>query len=190
MTWRDINIKKFKEINSILKDTNLTDIEKEISLISIIFNLDEDSLYDMDLKTLKGYSTQIAFIEEFNPDYGKCPKIERIGDVEVSVDYSLSHFSVAQYIDFMANIQANVDKERDIARLLSCILIPKGKKYNTDYDLEAFIKQIEINLNIYDAESMLFFYIVESLRLLKHSHKVLMMRALGKKMARKMGFKF
>ena len=184
MTWNDINIKKFKQINSILKDTNLTDVEKEISLISIIFNLDEDDLYDMDLKTLKGYSTQIAFIEEFNPDYGKCPKIERIGDVEVSVDYNLSHFSVSQYVDFMANIQS---KERDTARLLACILIPKGHKYNVDYDLEAFIKQIEINLNIYDAESMLFFYIVESLRLLKHSHKGLMMRALGKKMAKKMG---
>lgn len=187
MTWRNINIKKFKEINRIIKDTNLTDVEKEISLISIIFNLDEDDLYDMDLQTLKTYSTQIAFIESFEPDYGKCPKIERIGDIEVSVDYNLSHFTVAQYIDFMANIQT---KEPDIARLLACILIPKGKKYNVDYDLEAFIKQIEINLNIYDAESMLFFYIVESLRLLKHSHKALMMRAMGKKMARAMGFKY
>ena len=187
MTWRNINIKTFNKINEIIKDANLTDVEKEISLISIIFNLDEDDLYDMDLQTLKTYSTQIAFIESFEPDYGKCPKIERIGDVEVSVDYNLSHFTVAQYIDFMANIQS---KERDIARLLACILIPKGHKYNVDYDLEAFIKQIEINLNIYAAESMLFFYIVESLRLLKHSHKVLMMKALGKKMARKMGFKF
>ena len=186
MTWSDINIKTFKKINEIIKDTNLTDIEKEISLISIIFNLDEDDLYDMDLKTLKTYSDKIAFINTFEPDYGKCPKIERIGDIEVSVDYNLSHFTVAQYIDFMANIQT---KDRDIARLLACILIPKGKKYNVDYDLEAFIKQIEINLNIYDAESMLFFYRVESLRLLKHSHKVLMMRALGKKMARKMGLK-
>ena len=190
MTWSDINIKTFKKINEIVKDTNLTDIEKEISLISIIFNLDEDDLYDMDLKTLKTYSDKIAFINTFEPDYGKCPKIERIGDIEVGVDYNLSHFSVSQYVDFMANVQANVDKERDIARLLACILIPKGHKYNTDYDLEAFIKQIEINLNIYDAESMLFFYIVESLRYLKRSHKVLMMRAMGKKMAKKMGLKF
>lgn len=187
MTWKDINIKTFKKINKIIKDTNLTDVEKEISLISILFNIDEDELYDMDLQTLKPYSTQIAFIEEFNPDYGKCPKIDKVGDIEISVDYNLSHFTVAQYIDFMANIQS---KERDIARLLACILIPKGKKYNTDYDLEAFINQIEINLNIYDAESMLFFYIIESLRLLKHSHKTLMMRAMAKKMIKKMGFKF
>lgn len=187
MTWKNINIKTFKKINKIIKDTNLTDVEKEISLISIIFNLDEDDLYDMDLNTLKTYSTQIAFIESFEPDYGKCPKIERIGDIEISVDYNLSHFTVAQYVDFMANIQS---KDPDIARLLACILIPKGKKYNTDYDLEAFINQIEINLNIYDAESMLFFYIVESLRLLRRSHKVLMMKAMAKKMARKMGFKF
>lgn len=187
MTWKDINIKTFKKINKIIKDTTLTDVEKEISLISILFNIDEDDLYDMDLQTLKTYSTQIAFLDSFEPDYGKCPKIEKIGDIEISVDYNLSHFTVAQYIDFMANIQS---KDPDIARLLACILIPKGKKYNTDYDLEAFINQIEINLNIYDAESMLFFYIVESLRLLKHSHKVLMMKAMAKKMARKMGFKY
>ena len=187
MTWKDINIKTFKKINKILKDTNLTDVEKEISLISILFNIDEDELYDMDLQALKTYSTQIAFIEEFNPDYGKCPKIDKVGDIEISVDYNLSHFTVAQYIDFMANIQS---KEADIARLLACILIPKGHKYNTDYDLEAFINQIEINLNIYDAESMLFFYIIESLRLLKRSHRTLMMKALGKKLIKKMGFKF
>ena len=187
MTWNDINIKKFKEINKIIKDETLTDVEKEISLISIIFNIDEDDLYDMDLKTLKTYSTQIAFIEEFNPDYGKCPKIERIGDIEIAIDYNLSHFTVAQYIDFMANIQS---KEADIARLLACILIPKGHKYNTDYDLEAFINQIEIELNIYDAESMLFFYIIESLRLLKRSHRTLMMKAMARKMIKKMGFKF
>lgn len=187
MTWKNINIKKFKQINSILKDETLTDVEKEISLISILFNIDEDELYDMDLQTLKTYSTQIAFIESFEPDYGKCPKIEKIGDIEISVDYNLSHFTVAQYIDFMANIQS---KDPDIARLLACILIPKGKKYNTDYDLEAFINQIEINLNIYDAESMLFFYIVESLRLLRRSHRTLMMKALAKKMIKKMGFKF
>ena len=113
--------------------------------------------------------------------------MDKVGDIEISVDYNLSHFTVAQYIDFMANIQS---KDQDIARLLACILIPKGHKYNTDYDLEDFINQIEINLNIYDAESMLFFYIIESLRLLKRSHKVLMMKALGKKMARKIGFKF
>ena len=187
MTWKDINIKTFKKINKIIKDTNLTDVEKEISLISIIFNIDEDELYDMDLQTLKGYSTQIAFIEEFQPDYGKCPKIEKIGNIEVSVDYNLSHFTVAQYVDFMANIQS---KDPDIARLLACILIPKGHKYNTDYDLEDFINQIEINLNIYDAESMLFFYIIESLRCLKRSHKVLMMKMMARKMLQKMGFKF
>ena len=187
MTWKDINIKTFKKINKILKDTNLTDVEKEISLISILFNIDEDELYDMDLQTLKTYSTQIAFIEEFQPDYGKCPKIEKIGDIEISVDYNLSHFTVAQYIDFMANIQS---KEPDLARLLACILIPKGHKYNTDYDLEDFINQIEINLNIYDAESMLFFYIIESLRLLKRSHRTLMMKAMARKMIKKMGFKF
>lgn len=187
MTWKDINIKTFKKINKIIKDTNLTDVEKEISLISIIFNIDEDELYDMDLHTLKTYSTQIAFIEAFEPDYGKCPKIEKIGDIEIGIDYNLSHFTVAQYIDFMANIQS---KEPDIARLLACILIPKGKKYNTDYDLEDFINQIEINLNIYDAESMLFFYIIESLRLLKRSHRTLMMKAMARKMIKKMGFKF
>ena len=44
MTWKDINIKTFKKINKILKDTNLTDVEKEISLIPVLFNIDEDEL--------------------------------------------------------------------------------------------------------------------------------------------------
>lgn len=185
MTWKDINIKTFKKINKIIKDINLTDVEKEISLISILFNIDEDDLYDMDLQTLKTYSTQIAFIEEFNPDYGKCPKIERIGDVEVSVDYNLSHFTVAQYIDFMAEINST---EPDIARLCATILIPKGHKYNDGYNLEEFIEQIEQELNIFDAESLVFFYLIKSLKLISKSHKALMMRAMANKVVKAFRF--
>lgn len=154
MQWKDINIKQFKNINKILKDKDLTDIEKNLELIAYVFNLDEDDLYDMDLSTIHKYTNELEFLNEFKPDYAKEPKIKHIGDYEVGVDYHLSKFTVAQYIDFMAEINSG---EPDIARLCATILIPKGNKYNDGYNLEEFIEQIEQELNILDAESLVFF---------------------------------
>lgn len=187
MQWKDINIKQFKNINKILKEENLTDIEKNLELIAYVFDLSEDDLYDMDLATIRKYTNEIEFINEFKPDYTKEPKIKRIGDYEVGVDYHLSKFSVAQYIDFMAEINSN---EPDIARLCATILIPRGHKYNDGYNLEEFIERIEQEVNIFDAEALVFFYLIKSLKLINKSHKALMMKAMAKKMIKKMGFKF
>ena len=124
-------------------------------------------------------------MNEFKPDYAKEPKIKTIGDYEVVVDYHLSKFTVAQYIDFMAEINST---EPDIAGLCATILIPKGHKYNDGYNLEEFIERIEQEVNIYDAESLVFFYLIKSLRLINKSPKVLMMRMLGNKMVKAFRF--
>lgn len=186
MNWKDINIKTFKKIKSILNDNQLIDIEKNISLVSVIFGISEDDLYEMDLNQIKHYINQIEFVSNFEPEYTKCPKIKKIGDIEVYIDYNLGKFSVAQYMDFMANMSV----EPDIARLLATFIIPKGKKYNTDYNIEDFIKTIESELNIYDAECLLFFYILKSLKSLRNSRKALMMKWMGNKMHKAMGFQF
>ena len=185
MQWKDINIKQFKNINKILKEENLTDVEKNLKLIGYVFDLSEDDLYDMDLGTIHKYTNELEFINEFKPDYTKEPKIKRIGDYEVGVDYHLSKFTVAQYIDFMAEINST---EPDIARLCATILIPKGHKYNDGYNLEEFIEQIEQEVNIFDAEALVFFYLIKSLKLINKSHKALMMRRLGKKMVKAFRF--
>lgn len=185
MQWKDINIKQFKNINKILKDKDLTDIEKNLELIAYVFDLSEDDLYDMDLGTIRKYTNELEFINEFKPDYAKEPKIKRIGDYEVGVDYHLSKFTVAQYVDFMAEINSG---EPDIARLCATILIPRGHKYNDGYNLEDFIEQIDNELSIYDAESLVFFYLIKSLRLINKSHKALMMKAMANKMVKAFRF--
>lgn len=185
MTWKDINIKQFKNINKILKDKDLTDIEKNLELIAYVFNLDEDDLYDLDLSAIHKYTNELEFLNDFKPDYAREPKIKHIGDYEVGIDYHLSKFSVAQYIDFMAEINST---EPDLARLCATILIPKGHKYNDGYNLEEFIEQIEQEVNIFDAEALVFFYLIKSLKLINRSHKALMMRAMGNKMVKAFRF--
>lgn len=185
MTWKDINIRQFKNINKILKDKDLTDIEKNLELIAYVFDLSEDDLYDLDLGTIHKYTNELEFLNEFKPDYTKEPKIKRIGDYEVGVDYHLSKFTVAQYIDFMAEINSN---EPDVARLCATILIPRGHKYNEGYNLEEFIERIEQEVNIYDAESLVFFYLIKSLKLINKSHKALMMKAMANKVVKAFRF--
>lgn len=185
MQWKDINIKQFKNINKILKEENLTDVEKNLELIAYVFDLSEDDLYDMDLGTIRKYANELEFINEFKPDYTKEPKIKRIGDYEVGVDYHLSKFTVSQYIDFMAEINST---EPDIARLCATILIPKGHKYNDGYNLEEFIERIEQEVNIFDAEALVFFYLIKSLKLINKSHKALMMKAMANKVVKAFRF--
>ena len=63
----------------------------------------------------------------------------------------------AQYIDFQSFHQAGF--EDHFVEILSCLLIPKGMKYNQDYDIIEVQDAIRKYLNVHDAASLYAFFI-------------------------------
>ena len=81
----------------------------------------------------------------------------RIGKFELIPVIDMRKVITAQYIDFQSFHQAGF--EEHFVEILSCLLVPKGKKYNQDYDIIEVQDAIRRDLNVHDAASLYAFFI-------------------------------
>lgn len=144
MTWRDINIKQYLEIQKIINDDDLMLTEKNIEIVGVVFGIETDNLSVVEFNR---YASQLSFLEE-EIEPVKVKDVYTIADKRYTFANDISAISVAQYSDIV-----EYQKNNDLKGMLSCVLVPEGHKYNDGYDID-FIDSI----NMVDATSMLFFY--------------------------------
>ena len=72
----------------------------------------------------------------------------------------------AQYIDFQTFVK---DAEKNIVEILSVMLVPKGKKYNQDYDVIELQNVLRRCLSVADALSLFAFFFVQFRQSIKDS---------------------
>lgn len=82
-----------------------------------------------------------------------------LGEHTYRPQFKLDEITTAQYIDIQFVDPKNV---KDV---LSIILIPEGKKYNTDYDKDMAKKEIAENLKVTDAMAIANFFTAHCTRL-------------------------
>lgn len=164
-SWDQISISLYKEIVEIT-ERDITPVEKDLAVLALLMGISEEEIYDIGVNELSELRFQMEFLDnfKFNENW-KSKKIVLNGKTyEVCVD--LTKFSIAQYVDFQT-YWAKKDNISYMSNLLSCFIIPKGKKYNTDYDITETINDIENYLPITVANSVLFFFLKESLTSIK-----------------------
>ena len=153
-SWSKINIDCYIKLQEIKYNTNeLDNLNSNITLLSLLCEVDEDEISNLTTEEFKELLNQIAFLKEL-------PKVKvqptyTINGKEYEVFLNLKEMTVAQYLDFQTFYK---DQDKYFKELLSIFVIPKGKKYNTDYNIEEVINEIGKNMSIVDAYSILFFF--------------------------------
>lgn len=192
MDWKDISISKFEKIVEITKNTEYTDVEKTARLISLIYNIDIEEVFNWKIEDIISYKKDFEFINQFNINYDNIKKEDvNIKSIEyqnkkydIELDLDLIHFSVSQYIDFMSYYNSE-DDERNIGQLLSTIIIPKGSKYNDlSYNLYEWIEIIKDSIDIVTANKILFFFIKNSLTFQPSTFQQVMMRLIARSLTK------
>ena len=192
MNWTDISISKFEEIVKITSDTEYTDVEKTARLISLIYNIDIEEVFNWKIEEIIKYKIDFEFINQFQIDYDNVKKedvnikyLEYGGKkYDINLDLDLIHFNVSQYIDFMSYYNSE-DDERNIGQLLSTIIIPKGSKYNDlSYNLYEWIEIIKNSIDIVTANKILFFFILNSTTYQPTTFQQVMMRLMAKSLTK------
>lgn len=158
--WNDITIGVYKELNEILKfertdDEIMDEVNLSIALLSTLCDADEDEVASLTINDFKALAAQCAFLNEM-------PKVRikdkyTINGKEYRVQYNVQDMTMAQYIDYQTFV-----KERDkyLSNIIACFLIPKGKKYGDDYNLQEVVDDIEQYFSIVDAHSVCFFFMM------------------------------
>lgn len=173
MEWQDINVETYKKIQEYLTSTNDGNIEQSVHLLSLIEGKDEDTYFNMPINKLTEEFGKLKFME-CTPTAAQVKNTYEINGTEYVLTTNLQEMTVAQYIDYQVYIK---NPQQYMQEMLTVFLIPKGKKYNEDYDVAAAAKDMG-KMAITDAYGISFFLTV----LLRSLTKITTSSALRKMM--------
>ena len=164
--YRDLPIGMYLEICEIDKRTDIDDLHKQVSIIAILTGRTEEEIYNLPLEDYRELASKTAFLsKEYDGQVKTAQSYGINGMVLIPVD-DYRKITTAQYIDFQTFAK---DPERNIVELLSCMLVPKGKKYNQDYDILELQNSLRMNLSVADSLSLLAFFFIKYHQLIKDS---------------------
>ena len=185
MNWNDISIKQYNDIKNLYLDTELSDEDRLILQINILFGVDA-----LKLKTneLHKYINEMKFLGSKIPKM-KIKKEYKLGSNIYILKKELKDVTVAQWIDFQNFLKDGSDTD-NYANLLSVFFFPKGEtEYGDGYDIEQVRSDINNHLSIAEAMSISSFFLTYqkalSIRFLLYTRKETLKAPLTKEQKKK-----
>ena len=190
MNWTELSLKKYNEIKDLYLDTDLSDEDRLILQINILFNVDA-----LKLKTneLHKYINDMKFLGEKVPKM-KLKKEYQLGNNTYTLRKDLRDLRVAQWIDWQNFLKDGSDTD-NYANLLSIFFFPKGEtEYGENYDIEQVRSDINNHLSIAEAISISSFFLTYrkalSIRFLLYTRRQTLKAPLTKEQKKKVKKEF
>lgn len=163
----DLPLAKYLKTLEIFNDTSLSDLDKNVEILAIYTDTTVDSILKLRPDEVGTYLADMSnAISSYKPSYSKRPKKIKINDQVYKINYNIGNLNMAQYIDFQ-QIIVKKNYLENLPALLSIFIIPKGHKYNDDYDIIELRNVLENNMTLDEALSIIFFLKTKSTGLIK-----------------------
>lgn len=133
-----------------------------MEVVSAVSGRSVDNLLEMPIDEFLALRSEAAFAFGDIPEpKGKLKKEYILGDMHLVPIKAVDDMTAGQYIDYQ-----NLTKRGDAALvpLLSTLLVPKGCKYGSNYDVAEVHKAIREHLSVTDAGEVLCFFVGRLLR--------------------------
>lgn len=164
-SWNKISVEDYRLIRNILQDDSVSQITKNVQILSVLTETSVEDLLKENMQKVQELFKQLEFLQSFPEPRKLSMKTLKIKDHKYKLITNIDKYNVSQLLDFQAYI-AN-DPNEHYAEILSTIIIPEGKQYNEDYDINEVINDIKYNLSIDIAHSLVFFYTEKLMKSLK-----------------------
>lgn len=170
--YRDLPYGKYEEIVR-LCETEMTDVDRKVAVISVLTGKTEDEVLRLPLDTFTRYSAATRFLEAECPE-NLIPAVARsypVGGFVLVPVADMRKVTAAQYIDFQTFAE---DRDHRAVEMLSCFLIPRGCDYNDGYDVLDVHRAIRDEMSVATILSLLAFFFkswVESIKAIRTSLK-------------------
>ena len=163
----DLPLAKYLKTLEIFNDASLSDLDKNIEILAIYADTTVDSILKLRPDAVEEYFADMSnSISSYKPSNSKRPKKIKINDQVYTINYNIGKLNMAQYIDFQ-QIIVKKNYLENLPALLSIFIIPKGHKYNDDYDIIELRNILENNITLDEALSIIFFSKMKSISLIK-----------------------
>lgn len=133
------------------------EIDKQVATLAVLTDKSEDELLNMPIGEYSALAKQSKFLEvEPDTHAGRAPAVVNLGKWKLFCNGDIGKMTTVQYIDFQTFAK---DAIHNLPQLLSVILVPVGKKYNTDYDIIELQKDIKDSLSVREAYCVSAFFL-------------------------------
>ena len=168
--YRNLPVGKWLEIMELSKDENVDALEQQVKTIAILTGLTEDEVLDLPIMEYKSLAAKTMFLENEYDGKLQIAKSYGLNGMELIPVKDLNKITTAQYVDYQT-----FSKEGDmyLVQTLSTLLVPKGKKYNDGYDMDAVQQAIRDNLSVADVLSLYAFFLTKWVKSIKDSQTFL-----------------
>lgn len=154
--WGQLPIYKYWELRDILDHIDEYEgLDANISLLSVLTDVDEDTLLDMSIFDIEQLMSQIKYVFTKVPIHHVGYKHIVVDGEKYDVQTDFSKVTTAQYIDFN---NFYTDSRKYYANILTTFILPHGKRYNEGYDSAELAKKFEQSMDIETAENCCFFF--------------------------------
>ena len=168
--YRNLPVGKWLEILELSKDENVDELEQQVKTIAILTGLTEDEVLDLPIVEYRELASKTKFLEKEYEGKLQIAKSYGLNGMELIPVKDFNKITTAQYVDYQT-----FSKEGDmyLVQTLSTLLVPKGKKYNDGYDMDAVQQAIRENLSVADVLSLYAFFLTKWVKSIKDSQTYL-----------------
>lgn len=156
--WEHITVEEFGKIRAVLSNDKTTQEDKMVSLAAIVQGVSEETILNLPIAQAQPVFDAVWGLNE-PPKRNKCQNSYSLKGWRLKVA-DIQDLSVAQWVDFQTYGR---DTEKHLLDILSCALVPKGKKYNEGYDIGKLRYDLK-EFPICDALAVCFFFQKKLLR--------------------------
>lgn len=156
--YRDLPIGMYLEICEIDRRTDIEELHKQVEILSILTGMAEEEIYSLPIEDYKCLVVKSEYLRQPYDGEVLTAKSYICGKFNLVPVEDYKKITTAQYIDFQTFAK---EGEKRIVELLSTMLVPKGKKYNQDYDVMEVQNAIREHMSVAEALSLLAFFFVQ-----------------------------
>ena len=151
--YNKLPLGKYLELCAI--DPTLPDIDRQVQMVSILSDIPEEDLYNLPVPEYSALAAKTAFLgDELPQPQERVMREYRLGILTLIPVTDIRKMTTAQFIDF----QTFVQQEGKDVELLATFLVPKGHKYNDDYDILDVQAAVRDNLSVILAQDLRAFF--------------------------------
>ena len=164
--YRDLPIGMYLDICEIDRRTDIDELHKQVGIISLLSGMAEEDIYNLPIGDYKTLASKTRYLSHPYDGEVLTAKVYSLDEWVLQPVQDFRKITTAQYIDFQTFVKGG---EQNIVEIISTMLVPKGKKYNQDYDVVELQKSLREHLSVADALSLFAFFFVQYNQLIKDS---------------------
>lgn len=155
--YKDLPIGDYLELCRVCAMSDADELDKQVQVLAILSGCTPEDIGRLPIAEYTARVAKADFLQrECEVKGSRIAKEYRVGEWVLVPTIKGRDLTASQYIDFQTYNKQGADK---VVEMLSCFLVPKGKRYAEGYDVVELQEAMRREMSVYDVLSVMAFFL-------------------------------